>query len=350
MSGGEQQMLAMGRALMAQPAAAPARRAVARPGAGDRRQDLRDHPRDQRAGHDDPARRAERELRARRLDRGYVLETGTVALSDSSDEPADRRPRPGRLPGSVRQAMLILAADLGAKALLPAATLAGLGDRRQRAVQAQGLRGEGRAWAPGCCSASSGRSSGSSSRPRPTRAGSSAGRTRRPCRRPPTPPKSASRRCAALAARRRPPGARRPARGARHVRAWAHGRRGQPGAPRQVAVGRAAAQDPRAGGPGREGRPRRGQRAADASPAGTCARATGSTSRRARWRARSSCAGPRRGGCRRPRRCCSTTRPRRASPARERHAAERRLAPDPRAEPGGRPTKRDRRRLERFRP
>jgi ribosome-associated heat shock protein Hsp15 len=36
--------------------------------------------------------------------------------------------------------------------------------------------------------------------------------------------------------------------------------------------------------------------------------------------------------------------------ARERHAAERRLAPDPRAEPGGRPTKRDRRRLERFRP
>jgi ribosome-associated heat shock protein Hsp15 len=36
--------------------------------------------------------------------------------------------------------------------------------------------------------------------------------------------------------------------------------------------------------------------------------------------------------------------------ARERLTAERRLAPDPRAEPGGRPTKRDRRRLERFRP
>jgi ribosome-associated heat shock protein Hsp15 len=36
--------------------------------------------------------------------------------------------------------------------------------------------------------------------------------------------------------------------------------------------------------------------------------------------------------------------------ARERHAAERRLAPAPRAVPGGRPTKRERRRLERFRP
>jgi ribosome-associated heat shock protein Hsp15 len=36
--------------------------------------------------------------------------------------------------------------------------------------------------------------------------------------------------------------------------------------------------------------------------------------------------------------------------ARERHAAERRLAPAPLPAPGGRPTKRDRRRLERFRP
>ena len=69
MSGGEQQMLAMGRALMAHPEAPAPRRAVARPRPGDRRQDLRDHPRDQRAGHDDPARRAERELRARRLAR-----------------------------------------------------------------------------------------------------------------------------------------------------------------------------------------------------------------------------------------------------------------------------------------
>ena len=37
------------------------------------------------AGHHDPAGRAERQLRARRLTRGYVLETGTVALSDDSE-------------------------------------------------------------------------------------------------------------------------------------------------------------------------------------------------------------------------------------------------------------------------
>ncbi len=31
--------------------------------------------------------------------RGYVLETGHVALTDTSDEPAQRRARAGRLPG-----------------------------------------------------------------------------------------------------------------------------------------------------------------------------------------------------------------------------------------------------------
>ena len=64
MSGGEQQMLAIGRALMAQPEAAAARRAVAGHRADPRRAHLRDDRRDQQAGHDDPARRAERQLRA----------------------------------------------------------------------------------------------------------------------------------------------------------------------------------------------------------------------------------------------------------------------------------------------
>ena len=60
LSGGEQQMLAIGRALMSEPAPPPARRAVARPRADPRPADLRDDQGDQRAGHDDPARRAER--------------------------------------------------------------------------------------------------------------------------------------------------------------------------------------------------------------------------------------------------------------------------------------------------
>ena len=69
MSGGEQQMLAIGRALMARPEAAAARRAVDGPRADPRRAHLRDDRGDQPAGHDDPARRAERELRARGLQR-----------------------------------------------------------------------------------------------------------------------------------------------------------------------------------------------------------------------------------------------------------------------------------------
>ena len=67
MSGGEQQMLAIGRALMAQAQAAAARRALDGHRADPRRPHLRDDRRDQPAGHDDPARRAERQLRARRL-------------------------------------------------------------------------------------------------------------------------------------------------------------------------------------------------------------------------------------------------------------------------------------------
>ena len=67
MSGGEQQMLAIGRALMARPEGAAARRALDGHLAGAHRADLRDDRGDQPAGNDDPARRAERQPRARRL-------------------------------------------------------------------------------------------------------------------------------------------------------------------------------------------------------------------------------------------------------------------------------------------
>ena len=66
MSGGEQQMCAIGRALMARPQAAAARRAVDGPGADLRREDLRDRARDQRPGDAGAARRAERADGARR--------------------------------------------------------------------------------------------------------------------------------------------------------------------------------------------------------------------------------------------------------------------------------------------
>ena len=67
MSGGEQQMLAIGRAHDGPAEAAAARRAVDGHLADPHRAHLRDDRGDQPAGHDDPAGRAERELRARRL-------------------------------------------------------------------------------------------------------------------------------------------------------------------------------------------------------------------------------------------------------------------------------------------
>ena len=82
LSGGEQQMLAIGRALMAEPRAPPARRAVDGPRADPRGADLRHHQDDQRAGHDGAARGAERADGARH--RATRL------------HPADRRGRAGR--------------------------------------------------------------------------------------------------------------------------------------------------------------------------------------------------------------------------------------------------------------
>ena len=47
--------------------------------------DLRDHHRDQPAGHDDPARRAERRAGAAALPhRAYVLETGRIVRTDDA--------------------------------------------------------------------------------------------------------------------------------------------------------------------------------------------------------------------------------------------------------------------------
>ena len=60
LSGGEQQMLAIGRALMTRPQAAAARRAVDGPRADPGRADLRASSRTSTPGHDDPAGRAER--------------------------------------------------------------------------------------------------------------------------------------------------------------------------------------------------------------------------------------------------------------------------------------------------
>ena len=61
LSGGEQQMLAIGRALMSEPRGAAARRAVDGPRAGPRRRHLRRRSAQLHArGHDDPAGRAER--------------------------------------------------------------------------------------------------------------------------------------------------------------------------------------------------------------------------------------------------------------------------------------------------
>ena len=84
MSGGEQQMCAIGRALMARPRAAAARRAVDGARADLRREDLRDRDRDQRAGHAGAPRRAERADGARRR------------------EPRRTSWRPGRSPSRAR--------------------------------------------------------------------------------------------------------------------------------------------------------------------------------------------------------------------------------------------------------
>jgi len=94
---GEQQMLAIGRALMAR-RAATARRAVdgIAPVLVDRIYETIEEIK--QAGHDDPARRAERNYALGVSSRVYVLETGKVVISDSSDKLRSKPAGPGGLP------------------------------------------------------------------------------------------------------------------------------------------------------------------------------------------------------------------------------------------------------------
>ena len=144
MSGGEQQMLAIGRALMARPEAADARRAVDgdRPDPG-RSGSTRRSARSTAPGSTILLVEQNANYALDVSSRGYVLETGPGRAGQRLGEPA-RRPRgPEGVPGD----MTGYGSDrlIGVERAVPAVRLADLGGGRGVAGRAQGLRRAGRA-------------------------------------------------------------------------------------------------------------------------------------------------------------------------------------------------------------
>ena len=78
--------------------------------------------------------------------RGYVLETGDVVLTDDVGDAAHEPRRPEGVP----RRMTILAAHRSHRAVA-ALRLAAVGDRRQLPVGQEGLRRAGRPGVAGCC-------------------------------------------------------------------------------------------------------------------------------------------------------------------------------------------------------